>query len=933
LAYSEELLGSKQYAVALAGIPTLDQLDVDVSVNGPKPVHVKFERRGMAPSEDLVLDTSAGQVDSVLRNGDLALIRVRPKLDEQRVPMGNTMILVDTSASRAPGFEKQLALVAQLARRVAQEPNTNLTVAVFDQSQELMYRGKGSDFDQSVIDRILRRAAMGATDIQAAVAWAKAEVGLHPVQRLILLTDGVTTMHDLESDPIVPLVRALRDVGLERLDVVLSGGIRDSDAARGWTNQLAKPGVVSDAALPIATIEQRLTRRASGKIAVEVEGATWFFPTELDGLQASDEALVYAELAPKQTVAVRLGANLVALPRSQLGDRALLERAWARAKIASLVERQKRDPSDQSLVRQMVDLSQRFRVISPHTALLVLETNADYDRYDVKRDSNVLHIENGQVVASAADKQAAPAASTASTPENKRYAIGEPGEPSGRGAPIADPVSAQGNLWGDSIADVFGAGGLNLSGMGEGSGGAMGKGQAFDFGSGHGRLAGAHGTSAPKLRTGKTEVSGRLPAEVIQRIVRQNFGRFRMCYEGGLAQNPKLEGRVVTRFVIDRGGQVANAVNGGSTVPNAQLVSCVIGAFYSLQFPAPETGLVTVVYPITFEPGDSVPTLPVKAGSGNARAGFDDQPWDGKFAEVMAEISAERFELATARAQQWREERPSDLLAWVALGRAYRAQGEPDKAARALGSILDLWGFRADLRRFVAGELEAIHPTEYLDMAVDSYRHALADRPDHPGSALWLAVALLKKGDPAEAMKILESAYSRSYAARYRESRRIFGELIQLCAAAQIRKDPPHAALIQKRVEEMGLGVASAPSARFLLTWETDANDVDFHVFDKTGVLAYYSAPVLPDRGGELYADVTDGYGPECFEIDAPRQRGDRRYSLFAHYFRRGPMGAGLGKLEILEHDGKGNLRFESRPYVVTRDGARVPLGDVSYAR
>lgn len=42
-------------------------------------------------------------------------------------------------------------------------------------------------------------------------------------------------------------------------------------------------------------------------------------------------------------------------------------------------------------------------------------------------------------------------------------------------------------------------------------------------------------------------------------------------------------------------------------------------------------------------------------------------------------------------------------------------------------------------------------------------------------------------------------------------------------------------------------------------------------------------------------------------------------------------MGAGLGKLEIVEHDGKGNLSFESRPYVVTRDGARVPLGEVSF--
>jgi tetratricopeptide (TPR) repeat protein len=895
-------------------------------------VHLKFQRKGIAPKEDLLLDTSAGQVDSVLQAGDLALVRVRPKLDEQSVPMGNTLILFDTSASRASGFEKQLALLDELARRVAREPNTSLTVAAFDQAQELMYRGIASGFDSSVIDRIRRRAAMGATDVQAAVAWAKEEARLHPMQRLLIVTDGVTTMHDLESDPIVPMVRTLRDVGVERLDVVLSGGIRDGDAARGWTNQLAKTGSVSDGASPFAAVEARLTHRVSAKLAVEVKGATWFWPTELDGLQAGDEALVYAELTPQQTLALSLGGQPVTLPRAQPGDRALLERAWARAKIASLVERQERDQSDQTLVRRIVDLSQRFRVISPHTALLVLETNSDYERYDVKRDSNVLHVENGRVVASAAEKAAAPAASTSSsTPGSMRYAVG-PSDRWGRDVSRADAASAQGNLWGDAIGDAMGAGGLGLSGAGKGAGLGVGS-LANGFGSGHGRLAGSHQTSAPKVRMGKTEVSGRLPPEVIQRIVRQNFGRFRLCYERGLARSPNLAGQVRATFVIDRRGQVSSVQNQGSTLPDSSVVSCVISAFHGLEFPAPEGGMVTVVYPIAFEPGSGGLTPATKVGSGNAQADRYDEPWDGKFAEVMAEINAERFELATARARQWRDETPSDLLAWVALGRAYRAQGERDAAARALGSILDLWGFRADLRRFVGGELEALNSTEYLDIAVDSYRHALADRPDHPSSHLWLAVALMKEGELAEAMKVLESAHSRNFAARYRDSRRIFAELLALCAAAQVRKDPQHAALIRKRIEELGLGVASAPSARFLLTWETDANDVDFHVFDKTGTLAYYSAPVLPARGGELYADVTDGYGPECFEIDAPRQRGDRRYSLFAHYFRRGPMGAGLGKLEIVEHDGKGKLSFESRPYVVTRDGARVPLGDVTYDR
>jgi hypothetical protein len=102
---------------------------------------------------------------------------------------------------------------------------------------------------------------------------------------------------------------------------------------------------------------------------------------------------------------------------------------------------------------------------------------------------------------------------------------------------------------------------------------------------------------------GATSVNGRLPAEVIRRIVRRNFGRFRMCYEQGLARNPNLEGRVAARFVIGRDGAVSNVSNGGSDLPDSGVVSCVLSAFYGLSFPQPEGGIVTVVYPIMLAPG------------------------------------------------------------------------------------------------------------------------------------------------------------------------------------------------------------------------------------------------------------------------------------------------------------------------------------------
>ena len=123
--------------------------------------------------------------------------------------------------------------------------------------------------------------------------------------------------------------------------------------------------------------------------------------------------------------------------------------------------------------------------------------------------------------------------------------------------------------------------------------------------SGVGRLSGTRTPKgAPSLRPlGETITSGRLPAEVIQRIVRQNFGRFRMCYQGGLTRNPNLEGRVTARFVIDSTGTVSNVMAGSSDLPDSEVKSCVLSAFYGLSFPAPDGGIVTVAYPIMFAPG------------------------------------------------------------------------------------------------------------------------------------------------------------------------------------------------------------------------------------------------------------------------------------------------------------------------------------------
>lgn len=201
---------------------------------------------------------------------------------------------------------------------------------------------------------------------------------------------------------------------------------------------------------------------------------------------------------------------------------------------------------------------------------------------------------------------------------------GESGGPTavwGREAALGrDERSAEGAMWGTAIGESGGQGGLGLSGSGDGGGSiynGIGLGSIGTIGSSGtctgsdcagiggsiGRMQVGHKTSAPVMRPGTTTIGGTLPREVVQRVIRQNFGRYRACYEAGLRTNPNLQGRVAVRFVIGRDGAVANVGNGGSDLPDSAVVSCVVRSFSGLSFPAPESGIVTVVYPLMFSPG------------------------------------------------------------------------------------------------------------------------------------------------------------------------------------------------------------------------------------------------------------------------------------------------------------------------------------------
>jgi hypothetical protein len=142
--------------------------------------------------------------------------------------------------------------------------------------------------------------------------------------------------------------------------------------------------------------------------------------------------------------------------------------------------------------------------------------------------------------------------------------------------PSASAAASTGNMWGDSL----GEGSIGLGNLPSDAG----------------------GNRAPVDHP----VNGRIAPEIVQRIVRASFDRTKACYERALKKTPSLTGRVTTRFVIDEGGKVSSAAPeaSGTTLADAQAVDCVVGVFKTLEFPKPQGGIVTIVYPLVFSPSD-----------------------------------------------------------------------------------------------------------------------------------------------------------------------------------------------------------------------------------------------------------------------------------------------------------------------------------------
>ena len=860
ISFSQELPGTR-YALPLRGLPKVESIDVRLDVTGAdgKRTQQVLSQRNWTPDRDFTSEAPSSA--EALVAGQYVVAQISA-FDQAQVaadrPTGITL-LVDTSASRALGFERYARNVRELIGSLVASygDSLQLELVAFDQDSQSLFSGRAADVGEAQVRALIARGAAGASDLGQALASITA-----PKSRVVVITDGVMTAGAKTAD-LRGAVGSLAKRKVERLDVVLAGGIRDEALATTLvTSGLSRAGAVLDLDQGLTDVVAGLGERVMVDVPVSVAGATWVYPKLIKSARASSRTMIYAKLPEgAQTMQVSIAGRTRAIGLAG-GTPALIERAAATAEIADLeaMLEAAQGTEQKTLRAEIAKKSVAARVVSSQTAMLVLESDGDYARYGIDRKSlaDILVVGPTGLEQQRRTSQLAIAKSRVTTTANKQ-------EP---------PVDSNDKT------------------------GAKGKSKNADEAE---TMATSAGLDDLEKEAGKSEEKADSSMEVMEPPKAE----------------PSPEPMAAMAPPPPSPGAMNNVSSGSASTSQPDMNRRdTRNAPAAITTPRPANRQRVSEDQLAGDADGSPRESWPPPGSPDALK--------GPLAEIDRAIRRGNADLALEKARAWHAKDAGDVLALIGMGNALEAKQDLANAARMYGSLIDLFPGRADLRRFAGERLERIGATSRALM-IDTYRRAVEERPDHMTGHRLLAYALVRDGKLAEAFDAILAGIDQPYPdRRFAGGQRVLTEDAGLIGAAYVASFPEKRKEIIAQLAKRSAQLSTGRSTRFILYWETDANDVDFHIQDARGGHAFYGAKQLPS-GGELYEDITTGYGPEEFAIQGKPTAGP--YHLSINYYSQGPMGYGMGLLQILESDGNGKLSFQDRPYVIMNDHAFVDLG------
>jgi hypothetical protein len=225
------------------------------------------------------------------------------------------------------------------------------------------------------------------------------------------------------------------------------------------------------------------------------------------------------------------------------------------------------------------------------------------------------------------------------------------------------------------------------------------------------------------------------------------------------------------------------------------------------------------------------------------------------------------------------------LDAMIAEAARRLAAGDRVGAVRALSGVVERHPGRSDALRLVGYRLMGL---KMPAAAARLFARVQESRPFEPHSYRDLARSLESAGKWAWAAVNYELVLAGTWHQRFRDTMAVVAreEYVRMLRTAV--RDKTLAKAVRDRfgarLEQLS-AAAGEDDLRVTITWNTDSTDIDLWVIEPDGTKCFYQHTKTVN-GGELSADMTQGFGPERYRIKKAKPG---VYTVKAHYFRANP--------------------------------------------
>jgi hypothetical protein len=232
-----------------------------------------------------------------------------------------------------------------------------------------------------------------------------------------------------------------------------------------------------------------------------------------------------------------------------------------------------------------------------------------------------------------------------------------------------------------------------------------------------------------------------------------------------------------------------------------------------------------------------------------------------------------------------REKDPRSVNTYLDEARRRASTQDVDGAVRVLSSIIEEHPGRGDALRLVGYRLLDLQQPAH---AAGLFERVERNRPFEPHSYRDLARSLEACGKYGLAAIHYEIILAGTWHARFRDSlKQVALEEYAAMMRDAIRRHVVMGKLADQfgeRLEKMDPSKAQS-DLRVTISWNTDNTDVDLWVIEPEGEKCFYQHNKTK-HGGELSQDMTQGYGPERYQIKKA-QKGT--YRVIVHYYSVNP--------------------------------------------